>query len=154
MARGTSCADDYAVPDYSRPASNTIAFRSLPVGLGEGQPDAWTEESRIGFLPRTDQFVHRGADAAAISVGEPLGLFYTKPPWPRASTTFISICLMTKPTLRPGSRVSLGATQFQNGVSAAHIAQSALAYAAVTSVETENPVAVTLRHVFGYPTWR
>lgn len=45
---------------------------------------------------------------------------------------------------------SLGATQFQNGVSAAHVAQSSLAYAAVTSVETENPVTVTLRHVFGY----
>lgn len=76
MAGGTSCSDDYAVPDYSRPASNTIAF-SCQSAWGEDNRTLWTEESRIGFFCGQTNSSNVALGAAAISVGEPLGLFYT-----------------------------------------------------------------------------
>ncbi len=149
MAGGTSCSDDYAVPDYSRPASNTIAF-SCQSAWGEDNRTLWTEESRIGFFCGQTNSSNVALGAAAISVGEPLGLFYTKLPWAAGEHTFYLYMPYDEANASTRLTGSLGATQFQNGVSAAHIAQSSLAYATVTSVETENPVAVTLRHVFGY----
>ena len=149
MAGGTSCSDDYAVPDYSRPASNTIAF-SCQSAWGEDNRTLWTEESRIGLFCGQTNSSNVALGAAAISVGEPLGLFYTKLPWAAGEHTFYLYMPYDEANASTRLTGSLGATQFQNGVSAAHVAQSSLAYAAVTSVETENPVAVTLRHVFGY----
>ena len=87
MAGGTSCSDDYAVPDYSRPASNTIAF-SCQSAWGEDNRTLWTEESRIGLFCGQTNSSNVALGAAAISVGEPLGLFYTKLPWAAGEHTF------------------------------------------------------------------
>lgn len=138
MAGGTSCSDDYAVPDYSRPASNTIAF-SCQSAWGEDNRTLWTEESRIGFFCGQTNSSNVALGAAAISVGEPLGLFYTKLPWAAGEHTFYLYMPYDEANASTRLTGSLGATQFQNGVSAAHIAQSSLAYAAVTSVETGKP---------------
>ena len=87
MAGVTSCSDDYATPDYSRPASNTIAF-SCQSAWGEDNRTLWSEESRIGFFCEQTNSSNVALGAAAISVGESLGLFYTKLPWAAGEHTF------------------------------------------------------------------
>ena len=149
MAGVTSCSDDYATPDYSRPASNTIAF-SCQSAWGEDNRTLWSEESRIGFFCEQTNSSNVALGAAAISVGESLGLFYTKLPWAAGEHTFYLYTPYDEANASTLLMGSLGTTQFQNGVSAAHIAQNSLACAAVTSIETENPVSATFRHVFGY----
>lgn len=144
----TSCGDDYPIPDYSRPASNTIAFNCRSA-WGEELPTIWTEESRIGYFCPQNNSSNLALGVAALSAGESVGLFYTKQPWTRGEHTFYLYMPYNEASATTRLTGSLSAMQLQNGTSTEHIRQNSLAWAAVTARETENPVSVTLRPVFG-----
>ncbi len=75
------CSDDeYRKPDYSQPASNTIAFDCRAVWGADNQT-VWGNNDRIGFFCEQTGDVNKELSAAAISVGETSGLFYTRQPW-------------------------------------------------------------------------
>lgn len=152
LCTAVSCGDDDGrMPDYSKPAEQTIAFRCTSAWGGDN-PMLWTDESRVGLFCEQTGSVNAPLGPAAISAGEPEGLFYTRMPWERSKEYLFYLYApygeSNTSTLISGS---LSAAQMQNGASSSHVDGLGLAYAAVTASEpSETPLAVTLKQVFGY----
>lgn len=152
LCAAVSCGDnDGRMPDYSKPAEQTIAFRCTSAWGGDN-PTLWTDESRVGLYCEQTGSVNTPLAPAAISAGEAEGLFYTRMPWEKSKEYLFYLYApygeSNTSTLISGS---LSAAQMQNGASSSHVDGLGLAYAAVTASEpSEAPLAVTLKQVFGY----
>jgi hypothetical protein len=152
LCAAVSCGDDDGrMPDYSKPAEQTIAFRCTSAWGGDN-PTLWTDESRVGLYCEQTGSVNTPLAPAAISAGEAEGLFYTRMPWEKSKEYLFYLYApygeSNTSTLISGS---LSAAQMQNGASSSHVDGLGLAYAAVTASEpSETPLAVTLKQVFGY----
>lgn len=152
LCAAVSCGDnDGRMPDYSKPAEQTIAFRCTSAWGGDN-PTLWTDESRVGLFCEQTGSVNAPLGPAAISAGEAEGLFYTRMPWEKSKEYLFYLYApygeSNTSTLISGS---LSAAQMQNGASSSHVDGLGLAYAAVTASEpSEAPLAVTLKQVFGY----
>lgn len=84
LCAAVSCGDnDGRMPDYSKPAEQTIAFRCTSAWGGDN-PTLWTDESRVGLFCEQTGSVNAPLGPAAISAGEAEGLFYTRMPWEKS----------------------------------------------------------------------
>lgn len=146
-----SCgSDDGRMPDYSKPAEQTIAFRCSSAWGGDNHT-LWTEGGRVGLFCEQTGSVNTPLGPAAISVGETEGLFYTRMPWKKSEEyrfyLYAPYGESNSSTLVGGS---LSALQMQAGVSSSHMGGLGLSYAAVTASEpSETPLTVNLKQVFG-----
>lgn len=143
--------EDIATPDYSKPVGNTISF-ACESTWGTDNQLFWSADNRLGLFCEQVGVENAELGAAAISVGESIGLFYTKLAWAKGADKHRFLLYAPYMESNKTTKITgqLADIQSQQGATSKHIQENCLMYADISSEQVSLPINTQLKHVFGY----
>ena len=133
----TACSDDdYTQTDFTRLAGGNQIFFNCQSQLGDNKT-TWAADSKIGFFCEQTKTNNLVVGVAAPFVGQTEGMFYTQVAWGSGEHTFYVYSPYSKTNTAATSIAGiLNSTQLQSGTSNAHLASTALTYAAINHIRS------------------